>query len=235
MNKGIIFVLGVVTGAIAGGVGTYFMVKDHYISETADIIDEYAQHCEERIEEMKLKYCGDACLEETEKNPKECISAVEHGEEAITNNEGVKKYHHSVKHTDSLNVPIKEEKTNVTEGEKAIKLEEQGVPRKNQVYEITEDQYCLEAQMYDKVNLEYYCEDDMLMCVDPEEMAETHYNIGREELIGDSWRLGQDYIPDGADCGSIFVRNDSMSMDFEIVVYDKSWHEIAGEGVEEDA
>ena len=91
------------------------------------------------------------------------------------------------------------------------------------------------CEMYDKVNLEYYCEDDMLMCVDPEEMAETHYNIGREELIGDSWRLGQDYIPDGADCGSIFVRNDSMSMDFEIVVYDKSWHEIAGEGVEEDA
>ena len=72
----------------------------------------------------------------------------------------------------------------------------------------------------------------MLMMTEPEEMAETFFNTGREELIGEVWRLGQDWIPEGKDAGAVYVRNDNMSIDFEVIVYDKSWHEIAGEGVE---
>ena len=218
MDKSIIFLLGLVAGAIGGSTATYFIVKDKIENEAAEIIEQYAQHCEDRISKFSQ---GEDSEEASE-------SEVEESDNELDKNEGVKKYHKDLASENTY----KKEIEKVTEGEKALVAEKEGKIVVNKPYEITEEQYSLEAQQYDKITLEYYCEDDMLMCTEPEEMAETFFNVGREELIGEVWRLGQDWIPEGKDAGAVYVRNDNMSIDFEVIVYDKSWHEIAGEGVE---
>ncbi len=218
MNKSIIFLLGVVAGAIGGSTATYLIVKDKIENEAAEIIEEYAQHCEDRIAKFSQ---GEESEEVSEEEPE--------SSDPIDRNEGVKKYHRDID-TSSEN-SYKKEIEKVTEGEKALVAEKEGKIIVNKPYEITEDQYSLEAQQYDKITLEYYCQDDVLMMCDPEVMAEQHFNVGREELIGEVWRLGQDYIPEGKDAGVVYVRNDNMSIDFEVVVYDKSWSEVSGENV----
>ena len=224
MNKGIIFLLGFVAGAIGGGTATYFVVKDKIENDAAEIIEEYAQHCEDRI----AKYSQQDNSEEVSE------PEIEEESDEISRNEGVKKYH-------SGNVPetlngvsnlYKKEIDKVTEGEKALAEEKAGKVIENKPYVISEEQFSHEAEAYDKVTLEYYCEDDMLMVVEPEEQAEVAYNVGREELIGDCWRLGQDWIEEGKDAGAVYVRNDNMSIDFEVIVYDRSWHEVSGADVE---
>lgn len=220
MNKSIIFLLGVVAGAIGGSTATYFLVKDKIENEAAEIIEEYAQHCEDRISKFSQR---EESEEVSEEEPEPVI------ENELDKNEGVKKYHRDLG-GETVNT-YKKEIEKVTEGEKALVAEKEGKIIVNKPYEITEDQYSLEAQQYDKITLEYYCGDDMLMMCDPEEMAEQHFNVGREELIGEVWRLGQDYIPEGKDAGAVYVRNDNMSIDFEVIVYDKSWSEVSGENV----
>ena len=217
MDKSIIFLLGVVAGAIGGSTATYFIVKDKIYNEAAEIVEQYAQHCEDRISKFSQ---GEDTIKDPEEEPE--------SSDPIDKNEGVKKYHRDLTSENTY----KKEIEKVTEGEKALVAEKEGNIVVNKPYEITEEQYSLEAQQYDKITLEYYCEDDMLMCTEPEQMAETFFNTGREELIGEVWRLGQDYIPEGKDAGAVYVRNDNMSIDFEVIVYDKSWHEISGEGVE---
>lgn len=218
MDKSIIFLLGVVAGAIGGSTATYFIVKDKIENEAAEIIEQYAQHCEDRISKFSREEDSEEVSE----------SEVEEPDNELDKNEGVKKYHKDLTSENTY----KKEIEKVTEGEKALVAEKEGKIVVNKPYEITEEQYSLEAQQYDKITLEYYCEDDMLMCTEPEEMAETFFNVGREELIGEVWRLGQDWIPEGKDAGAVYVRNDNMSIDFEVIVYDKSWYEISGEGVE---
>ena len=224
MNKSIIFGIGFVVGAISGGVGTYFLTKDKIENDAADIIDQYAEHCRERIASLTGQKENDE--EETE-DADESESSVSSD---IQNNEGVKKYHKDL-NLSTAN-PYKEEVKNVTEGEKALAEEKAGKIIKNKPYQIDEEQFIKEAQAYDKVTLEYYCQDDTLMVADPEEVAEVAYNVGREELIGEIWRLGQDHIPEGKEDGVVYVRNDNMSIDFEIIVYDRAWSEVSGEGEE---
>ena len=55
MNKGIIFGIGFLAGAISGGVATYFVTKEKIANDAADIIDQYAEHCEERIRALTGK------------------------------------------------------------------------------------------------------------------------------------------------------------------------------------
>ena len=88
MNKAVYFVLGMVLGAAGGSAATYFITKARLEELAADEIDEYAQHCEDRIERIREEYqeklVGD--LEPPATTP----------EEEIDSNEGVKKYHHNV-------------------------------------------------------------------------------------------------------------------------------------------
>ena len=213
MNKGIIFGIGFIVGAISGGVGTYFIYKDKLANEAADIIDQYAEHCDEKIRAL---LDNDEEEEETED-----VSDESNIDQDIQNNEGVKKYHKDLKL--STENPYKEEVNKVTEGEKALAEEKAGKIIKNKPYQIDEEQFIKEAQSYDKVTLEYFCGNDTLIVSDNEEIAEVAYNVGREELIGEVWRLGQDYIPEGKEDGVVYVRNDNMSIDFEVIVYDKDW------------
>lgn len=224
MNKGVIFLAGLLVGAIGGSVGTYFVVKNKIADEAAEEIEAYAEHCREKIENIKTKFSGEDFSEEVQEDIPEPKAADDY-----SNNEGVKKYHQHVSkdNLDSAN-SYKEEVKAVTEGEKALKREEAGVPVAKKTYIISEDQYTTEATMYDKITLEFYCGDDQIVIMDTEELIEQHFNLGREDIIpAEAWRYGQDNVDK-----PLFVRNDDLACDFEILTYDRSLHDEMGESEE---
>ena len=96
MNKSLYLGLGALIGAAGGSAVTYFLTKSVFENRAAEVIEDYAEHCEERIERIKEEYqdklVGD--LDRHCQDKEEAKSEDDPEETAIRNNEGVKKYHH---------------------------------------------------------------------------------------------------------------------------------------------
>ena len=213
MNKSLYFALGTLVGAGAGSAATYFLVKDHFEQIAEDEIERYAEHCEERIARLTE---GDDDEEEETEEPEE-KKELDPEDEVINRNEGVKKYHHQLDSISSYganNVFIKEEKK-----PKDSKL----------INDIDEDEFMNNENGYEKQTLDVFLGDDEYMCgiwgydTDNEEDAEKKWNKKLGELIGSGHTYDEllSYCKDSEDgIGLIYVKNDELMIDFELVIHD---------------
>lgn len=233
MNKGIIFLLGFVGGAVAAGVPTFFITKKVVGDRERERADDEIDYIHRKYTEMRRVPLDDVDIdvevdieeeEDGEQPLKPDVPII--FDERVDNNAGVKKYHTPVDKK-SLENAYKEV-VRVTEGEKALKREDENKELPKPV-EITEDQYMIENQNYEKVTLDYYILDDTLMMVDPEQSAEEYFKTGRERLIGDIWRWAPDYLKEDSNDGVAYVRSDDMATDFEVIMHNASYKELMGE------
>lgn len=94
-------------------------------------------------------------------------------------------------------------------------LEERGtgVP-----YVITMDEYQEEEESYDKIDLTYYAEDDVLTDDHDKRVDDYNYTVGAQNLH----RFGMG----SGDKKVVFVRNDTRGADYEITMNEGSYSEI---------
>ena len=219
-NKIIYFLSGLLIGGGAGSVGTYFLVKEKFAADNEADMENYAEHCEERIARYK---------EENENLKKKLgvisdpkIKVAEDPEEAkIARNEGVKKYHHdngiASKYGDNH---IFEKEAEKPEEKKDNKL----------INDIDEDEFMNQENGYEKQTIDVFLGDDKYMCgvwgygTDNEDDADRKWGKPLEELIGTSHTYEElltysEKAEDGI--GLAFVRNDEMKIEFELVIHDE--------------
>lgn len=220
MNKGIIFALGALTGAAAGAVATYFLINDRFAREAEEVIDDYAKKCSDKIDEV-IEYYESRGSEDLDETPEQEVDM----RDDISNNEGVKKYHHysggAFESGSDVGKLFAKEDNKVTEGQKDI-LEKPELEDVQGVDEITEDEFLEGSEEYSPITLDYFFNTDTLLFgygTDNEDIAETVYNKTRSELIGNIWRWAPDYIKDDSGVGSAYVRNSNLMKDFEILIH----------------
>ena len=221
MNKSALyFVAGLITGGAAGATATYFLVKEKFAAENDEDMEAYSEHCEERIAKYR---------EENEDLKKKLgvikdpvAKVAEDPEEAkIARNEGVKKYHHdnglSSKYGENHIFEKIEDKPEKKEEKKLVLINE-----------IDEDEFMNRENGYEKQTIDVFLGDDRYMCgiwgyqTDNEEDVEKKWNKKLNELVGsyeydellDTTRGKEDGI------GLLYVRNESLMIDFELVIHD---------------
>lgn len=211
MNNSIIFALGALTGAAAGSVATYFVLKDKFEQEAAEEIEAYAQHAEERLQNyISSHYEDDDVMNDPEEGsePVKSTNVPVKDEDAISQNPGVKKYHHY----QSGFIPEEDEK--VTKGQEDILKRPQleDVPG---IEELDEDEFDnLDDDRYTRVYLQYDANEDKLFTNDGD-IAEEAYAKMRHELIGNAWRWATDYVDKG---GMFYIQNDNLNIAFAVEV-----------------
>lgn len=217
MNKTLIFVLGLLTGAAAGSIGTYILVRDKLEQDAMDEIDSYAEHCEERIKRFETRYAEIPINEEEPTKEK-----VE--DEEIKNNEGIKKYHHYAgpmsSDGDRIFKDVKEEK-NVTKEEVEKKWSEED--EANHILEATEEDF-LNEDDYQKETIDYFF---------PEERAYWAYGTDNQcpvaakfakplkDLIGNAHKWLVDYTDEDG-IGAAYFKNEDLHTIFEVIVHDST-------------
>lgn len=226
MNKAVIFGLGAIVGAAGGSVATYFATKEMFAMQAAEEIERYAEHCEERI--AKIKDTEDKWVEEN-MNESEFIPLTnDPNEDAINSNEGVKKYHHndgiSSKYGDNNIFTTKQSEKEKAEIKKVTK------PEKIQklIDEITEEEF-LDQEGNEKQTLDIFLGDDEYIAAiwgyetDNEEDVEKRFGMTLGELIGEQNAKFDNLLslvnPDEG-IGQLYLRNNSLLMDVEIVIHD---------------
>jgi len=205
MNKGVIFTLGAIVGAAIGSVGTYFIVKDRMEEAVAEEIDNYIQYFNNKQQKRSEN------IETQSENAKEESTE--------------KKIYKYYKGGDFEN-PVKKsvEDNKVTEGDKAFKEHSKFEPeitnRSNNLEEIEEEEFESD-ETYEKENLTLLVPQDELYFgynTDNQELAESHYNVGREALIGQMWRWATDYTNNESGVGTAYIRNHALKKLFEVTV-----------------
>ena len=180
----------------------------------ADEIDHYIQYANKKKEKSEISQEEKIeKLSEDEENPKE---------------EKVYKYYRgSMK---DLDIPtgrdrmeVKKEIEEVTEGDKAFaanpKFDPDGDPN---IEEITEDLYIEGSDEYEQTTLNYIFGTDELFYgyeTDNQELAESHFNVGREAIIGQLWRYASDYTNNESGIGVTYIRNHKLKYDFEVIIH----------------
>lgn len=234
MNNKIIFAIGLLTGAGIGSVAAYFGLKRHFEDLVDQEIDDYAQSCTERINDIISYYEGEKPAEEALEEDSDEEEAPE--PEEYRHNEGVKKYHHYANSSDDNIQSVfskdnvkevagavrfktdeeRKEESEVTEGQKDILKRPQLEDIAGIEDDITEDEFdVLDDNEYTKVYLQYDINEDKLT-TNEGELAEEAYAKPRHELIGNSWRWATDYVQDGNRSGFFFIKNDNLKLAFEI-------------------
>lgn len=218
------FVLGLLTGAAAGGAVTYIYTKKKLADKVDEEIEAYAEYAEAKIEHMK-KLVSNENLPESEEERAE--------DEELQNNEGVKKYHHQEEGISSLmeRKPF---------GKKELKKEEENEMFETEgIDEITGDEFLNtyvdpKTGPYDKITLDllwtgieededwdnqlywgYGTDNEGLAMIRPE-----YKNCSMTDILGEMWRWCNDYISEDEGVGSFFVRNHNLKQDIECVVHD---------------
>ena len=222
MNKSVLyFAIGIITGAAGGSITTYFLVKEKFAAENDEDMENYAEHCEERIGKYKNEI---AELKEQlgviKEGPGQSPILHDPDEEKIASNEGVKKYHHdnglSSKYGDNH---VFEKIADKPEEEKDSKL----------INDIDEDEFMNQENDYEKQTIDVFLGDDKYMCgvwgygTDNEDDADRKWGKELPQLIGESHTYEEllTYCEKSEDgIGLAFVRNDEMMIDFELVIHD---------------
>ena len=222
MNKSILYLaIGLITGAAAGATTTYFITKEKFAAANDEDMENYAQHCEERIarykeenEELKRH------LGIVKEGPNQSPILHDPEEEKIAHNEGVKKYHHdnglSSKYGDNH---VFEKIADKPEEEKDSKL----------INDIDEDEFMNQENGYEKQTIDVFLGDDKYMCgvwgygTDNEDDADRKWGKPLEDLIGRAHTYEEllTYCEKAEDgIGLAFIRNEEMMIDFELVIHD---------------
>lgn len=220
-----IFLIGLVTGLAAGGVGAYFYSKKKCDEMIDREIEAYAEYTEAKIEHMKT-LIAEGSVDEPERE-----------DEEVVNNEGVKKYHHQEEGISSLmeRKPFGKVETKAEEENKVFEVEG--------IEEITEAEFLKtyadpDFGPYDKVTLDLlwdpYPEDEDTWQdnslfwgygTDNECLAMTmdkYKSCSITDILGEMWRWCNDYIDEDQGFGSFYVRNHNLHQDIECVVREVS-------------
>lgn len=224
MNKGIIFAAGAFVGAAAGSIITFFAVKNHFEDKAAEAIMDYSEYADNKIQEA-LDSLHD---EEEDEEP---IHRVQDNRAWSEEDEApIKKYHHYVPEKQTLIsngifAKEKDEVKKVTEGEKALQ-ENPARFDDPEIVEISEDKY---QEIMSKPPIEGWSADDLTYLypqdelywgygTDNEELAEKHYGVGRETIIGQIWRWATDYTDNESGVGYAYIDNSKLKKVFNIEV-----------------
>ena len=229
MNKSVIFALGTLIGAAGGSVATYYLTKEMFAQQAAEEIENYAQHCEERIARIR----GDQ--EEDEVEPEEDDTPEPHktndpNEDAINRNEGVKKYHHnngldSAYGANQIFTSPQKEKEK-SEVQKEI---HEIAPRDSKLINDIDEEEWMRENGYDKQTLDIFLGDDKDIFgvwgygTDNEEDADRKWGKPTADIIGRSHTFDEllSYCKDSEDgIGLAYVKNDELMIDFELVIHD---------------
>lgn len=225
MNKVLYFVSGLVLGAAGGTAVTYYVVN----AQRDEELEEYSEHCEERIERFRKKYTNEEIDQIDEALGQKLRTTNDPEEEKIENNEGVKKYHVRTKESaygsNRVFVSNQDEKTRQIVKEEIDKT----VKDSKLIEDIDEDEFVTEKEGYDKHTIDILLGDDQDIVgfwgyqTDNEMFIEDKYGKDLKALVG----LDQndyDYLLNEADTeneiGTIYTRNNELMVDFEIVIHD---------------
>lgn len=221
MKKELLYLtIGLLTGAGAGATATYLIVKEKFALENEEDMENYAEHCEERIARYK---------EENEDLKKQLgvikdptVKVAEDPEEAkIARNEGVKKYHHE------NGLASKYGENHVFE-KIADKPDEKEEKDSKLINDIDEDEFMRENG-YEKQTIDVFLGDDKYMCgvwgyqTDNEDDVDRKWGKPLEDLIGRSHTYDEllTYCEKSEDgIGLAWIKNDEMKIDFELVIHD---------------
>lgn len=207
MNKAVYFVLGTVLGAAGGSAATYFITKARLEELAADEIDEYAQHCEDRIERIREEYqdklVGD--LEPPATTP----------EEEIDSNEGVKKYHHNVE-----DLP---EYASKRVFKKTTKEEEMATKKIKNIKEITEEEFLDSDREKQTIDVLFRSDDTVDEIwgyqTDNQTTAEARFGKKLIDLIGIDGEDLLDWVEADEGTAVKYFSNMDLNTLFEIVVH----------------
>lgn len=226
MNKLLYFVSGLVLGAAGGTAVTYYVVN----AKRDEELEEYSEHCEERIEKFRKKYSGEE--EQEAKREEPAVLTNDPEEEKIINNEGVKKYHvrpaseskYGENRVFTTNQSDKERKTVKEEIDKSVKEKDSKL-----IEDIDEYTYLNDFEPYTRNTIDVLLGDDADIVgfwgyqTDNEMFVEDKYGKDLSELVGIGksdydYLLGQVDDEDGV--GHIYIRNNEIMVDFEVVIRD---------------
>jgi hypothetical protein len=228
MNKALYFVSGLVLGAAGGTAVTYYVVN----AKRDEELEEYGEHCEERIEKYRKKYSGEESADNEEKDDSAERHCQDPEEEKIINNEGVKKYHvrptseskYGENRVFTTNQSDKERKTVKKEIDKSVEEKDSKL-----IEDIDEDMYLNDFEPYTRHTIDVLLGDDADIVgfwgyqTDNEMFVEDKYGKDLKGLVGISksdydYLLGQVDDEDGV--GHIYIRNNEIMVDFEVVIRD---------------
>ena len=217
MKKSILyFGLGFLTGGAAGAIGAYFGTKAYLDAKHEEDLESYAEHCEERVEKIRNERRGNI-LEEA----REAMTRTNNPEEEkIENNAGVKRYHHATGLDSGYGANnVFGKVSDAVEEAKDSKL----------INDIDEDEFMNQENGYEKQTLDIFLGDDRDIFgvwgygTDNEDDADRKWGKPTSELIGtahtyDELLATTKESEDGI--GILYVRNDELKIDFELVVHD---------------
>lgn len=207
MSNGGMFTIGAVIGAALGGLGTYFLMKDRMEEIIAAEIDDYIQYANKKREKL-------------EKSSEEKIEESPSKEEESKDEKVFKYYKGSLK---DLEIQTSRDKLEVNKEIEEIVEEKHNIFENDlNIEEISEDDYIEGYEDYDQTTLDYIFRTDALFYgygTDNQELAEGHFNNGREAIIGQLWRYASDYINEGEDVGVAYIRNHKLKYEFEIIMH----------------
>lgn len=221
MSKSVLyFGLGILTGGAAGAIGSYFVTKSILDAKHEEDIEAYSEHCEERVERFK----------EENEDLKKKLGVIKDpvvkysnnpDEEKIENNAGVKRYHHSTGLDSGYGSNNVFGKANEAVKEaKDSKL----------INDIDEEEFMNQENGYEKQTLDIFLGDDRDIFgvwgygTDNEDDADRKWGKPTSELIGtahtyDELLATTKKTEDGI--GILYVRNDELKIDFELVIHDE--------------
>lgn len=218
MNKTAIFILGVVLGGAAGAAATYYISKNKFESDKDEEIAEMEEYYEERYQKKlnslnhpkTIKTVPDE-VEGTDKDLRE--------DEKVTNNEGVKKYHHD----NGLESAYGSTRIFGEDAKPKVKKESK------LINEISEQEFLNAENGYDKQTVDVFVsmddEEPEIVGIwayetDNEEPVDKRFNKSIEQLL--NGRTYDDlcaYVEEGEDIGQLYLKNDELKIDFEFVVH----------------
>ena len=218
MNKKILyFAIGTLLGAAGGSTATYFIVKEKFAAEAEEEIEAYANHCEERLARIR----EDHKLVKSEKTE----TILDPEEEKIAHNEGVKKYHHN----DGIASKYGDDRVFDKKPMISNYVEKEEKEDSKLIDEIDEDEVMNQENGYEKQTIDVFLGDDKDMFgvwgyqTDNEDDVDRKWGKPLEDLIGrshtyDELLASTEKADDGI--GLMFIRNEEMKIDFELVIHD---------------
>lgn len=225
MKNFVVYLLGVATGVVGGGIATYYYTKNKFESQAEEEIEAYAEYAESKIEHMKGLISAEEITEEPERNDDE-----------VQKNEGIKKYHHQEESISSLMERKPFGKKETEEKEMAGTWDQPT----DDIIEINDEDFLKtyiadgSTDPYEKVTLDlvwtgeeeddewdnhlywgYGTDNECLAMIKPE-----YKTCSISDILGQVWRWCNDYVKDDEGVGSFYVRNHNLKQDIECVVHD---------------
>ena len=188
-------------GALIGSTLTYLFIKDKYEKIAEDEIqsvkDEYAKNYEAKKKIIELKEAKSELADKIFSNYKQATNEYNHPNETVRYN--IFKNEREIE--ENVEDDVEDYSDHPTEG------------IAEEPYTISPDLFVNDKKYFDKITLEYYEGNDMLVEEMTNEPVDIDYAIGRESL-----RMFGEFEKD-----LVYVRNERISTDYEVYHYSGSF------------